>query len=150
VRRWSSVLLPVSATRGLPLLVIQHHSPASSLPIRAAEGRADAAIGALDHAVVASGDLGVSRAVYRDTLGLRLALDRDFEARGLRILFFRVGGVTVEVVGPLEAASSTSRRRGPATSPAPGSARCAAAPAAFPPCSCRRNTGPSGRISHGR
>ena len=34
-------------------------------------------------------------------LGLRLALDRSFEARRLRILFFRVGGVTVEVAARL-------------------------------------------------
>jgi catechol 2,3-dioxygenase-like lactoylglutathione lyase family enzyme len=108
VRRWSSALLPLSATRGLPLLVIQHRSPVSALPLRGSEGPADAAIGALDHAVVVSGDLAASRAVYRDALELRLALDRDFEKRGLRILFFRVGGVTVEVVGPLEAAATAA------------------------------------------
>ena len=104
VRRWSSVLLPVSATRGLPLLVIEHRSPASALPLRACDGPADAAIRALDHAVVVSGDLAASRAVYRDALELRLALDRNFEERGLRILFFRVGGVTVEVVASPRAA----------------------------------------------
>lgn len=106
VRRWSSFLLPVSATRELPLLVIQHRSPASALPLRRPEGSADAAICALDHVVVMSGDLAASRAVYGDALELRLALDRGFEERGLRILFFRVGGVTVEVVGPLEAAAT--------------------------------------------
>jgi catechol 2,3-dioxygenase-like lactoylglutathione lyase family enzyme len=106
VRRWSSALLPLSVTRGLPLLVIQHRSPAAALPLRAPEGPADAAVEALDHAVVVSGDVAASRAVYRDALELRLALDRDFEERGLRILFFRVGGVTVEVVGPLAAAAA--------------------------------------------
>ena len=107
-RRWSSVLLPVSATRGLQLLVIEHRSPVSALPLRVSEGPADAAIGALDHVVVVSGDLDASRAVYRDALELRLALDRGFEKRGLRILFFRVGGVTVEVVGPLDAAAAAA------------------------------------------
>jgi len=108
VRRWSSALLPLSATRGLPLLVIQHRSPVSALPFRESEGTAEAAIGALDHAVVVSDDLAASRAIYRDALELRLALDRDFEQRGLRILFFRVGGVTVEVVGPPEAAATAA------------------------------------------
>lgn len=108
LRRWASVLLPLSSTRGLPLLVIQHRSPASTLPLRASEGPPAAAIGALDHAVVVSGDLAASRAVYRDALQLRLALDRDFEERRLRILFFRVGGVTIEVVGPLESAAATT------------------------------------------
>jgi catechol 2,3-dioxygenase-like lactoylglutathione lyase family enzyme len=109
VRRWSSVLLPVSATRGLPLLVIEHRSPTSALPLRGSDGPADAAIGALDHVVVVSGDLASSRAIYDDALELRLALDRNFEERGLRILFFRVGGVTVEVVGPSKAAAGDDR-----------------------------------------
>ena len=53
--------------------------------------------------MVQSSDLEASGAFYGETLGLRLALDRSFEARGLRMLFFRVGGVTVEVVGRLGA-----------------------------------------------
>jgi catechol 2,3-dioxygenase-like lactoylglutathione lyase family enzyme len=108
VRRWASVLLPPSATRGLPLLAIEHRSPAEALPLREPEGPADAAIGALDHVVVMSGDLASSRAVYGNCLELRLALDRRFEERGLQILFFRVGGVTVEVVGSLEAATAAA------------------------------------------
>ena len=69
---------------------------------------------ALDHVVVASDDLEGARRLYGEALGLRLALDRRFEARGLRILFFRVGGVTLEVAGPLEppAEPSTTDRFG--------------------------------------
>jgi catechol 2,3-dioxygenase-like lactoylglutathione lyase family enzyme len=63
------------------------------------EGDPAAAVEALDHVVILSGDLEGSRRLYGDQLGLRLALDRTFEARGQRILFFRVGGATVEVVG---------------------------------------------------
>ena len=64
--------------------------------------------------VVASDDLEAARRLYGEALGLRLALDRRFEARGLRILFFRVGGVTLEVAGPLEppAAPSAADRFG--------------------------------------
>jgi catechol 2,3-dioxygenase-like lactoylglutathione lyase family enzyme len=100
VRRWSSVVLPVSATRGLPLLVLEHHSPPSSLPVVEPTGPPEAAVAALDHAVVLSGDPALSGAFYHETLGLRLALDREFPKRGIRILFLRVGGVTVEVAGP--------------------------------------------------
>ena len=46
-------------------------------------------------------DLDASARLYGEGLGLRLALDRSFEDRGLRMLFFRIGGVTVEVVGSL-------------------------------------------------
>ena len=44
--------------------------------------------------------------LYGSKLGLRLALDRSFEKRGVRLLFFRVGGVTVEVGARLASAAS--------------------------------------------
>ena len=40
-------------------------------------------------------------ALYRDGLGLRLALDRSFPDWGMRLVFLRVGGVTVELAQPL-------------------------------------------------
>jgi catechol 2,3-dioxygenase-like lactoylglutathione lyase family enzyme len=100
VRRWSSVVLPTPATRGVPVLVLEHHSPASSLPVVEPADPPEAAVAALDHAVVLSGDPALSGAFYHESLGLRLALDREFPKRGIRILFLRVGGVTVEVAGP--------------------------------------------------
>jgi catechol 2,3-dioxygenase-like lactoylglutathione lyase family enzyme len=107
VRAWSTLWLPATATRGLPLFAIQHHPPASSLPLRPPDGAANAAVVAFDHVVVISDDSGASREIYADLLGLRLALDRDFEQRGIRICFFRVGGVTIEVAGPREARADT-------------------------------------------
>jgi catechol 2,3-dioxygenase-like lactoylglutathione lyase family enzyme len=56
---------------------------------------------AIDHVVVHSDDLDRAGRVYGDQLGLRLALDRAFPERGLRILFFRNAGITLEVVGSL-------------------------------------------------
>jgi catechol 2,3-dioxygenase-like lactoylglutathione lyase family enzyme len=103
VRHWSSVLLPPDAARGIPVLVLQHRSPLELLPVTDPVAGADAAVAALDHAVVISDDPGASAAFYDATLGLRLALDREFPKRGLRLIFFRVGGVTVEVAGPIEA-----------------------------------------------
>ena len=58
------------------------------------------AIRALDHVVVFSADVEATRDFYRD-LGIRLALDRTFEKRGVRLLFFRIGGVTIEIGGRL-------------------------------------------------
>ncbi|MFN8546104.1 MAG: VOC family protein [Candidatus Binatia bacterium] len=40
-------------------------------------------------------------ALWRDRVGLRLALDRAFPARGLRLLFFRSAGMTLELACPL-------------------------------------------------
>jgi catechol 2,3-dioxygenase-like lactoylglutathione lyase family enzyme len=84
------------------VFAIEHLSPADALPMRTPNAPAEAAIQALDHVVLASEDLEAARRLYGDALGMRLALDRRFESRGLRILFFRVGGTTLEVAGPLE------------------------------------------------
>lgn len=105
VRRWARLPIPGAATRGLPIFAIEHHSPSSSLPLQAPRGDVAAAVDAFDHVVVISDDPGAARSVYGDLLGLRLALDRDFEKRGIRICFFRIGGVTVEVAGPREPAA---------------------------------------------
>ncbi len=102
-RRWRNVFLPPPSTRGLQLFAIEHTE--GELPPSLPLGDPAATASALDHVVVWSSALEESRALYGDRLGLRLALDRTFEARGIRILFFRVGGVTVEVVGRLQASA---------------------------------------------
>jgi catechol 2,3-dioxygenase-like lactoylglutathione lyase family enzyme len=51
---------------------------------------------AIDHVVVQTTDAARAIALWRDRLGLRLALDRVFPERGLRLLFFRTGGITLE------------------------------------------------------
>jgi catechol 2,3-dioxygenase-like lactoylglutathione lyase family enzyme len=101
VRTWRSVLLPASATRGIVMFAIEHRSPPEVLPVAAPEGTQAETVSGLDHVVIASADLDAAAELYRDGLRLRLALDRRFEGRGLRLLFFRVGGVTVEIAGQL-------------------------------------------------
>jgi catechol 2,3-dioxygenase-like lactoylglutathione lyase family enzyme len=95
-RQWRNAFLTPAAGRGLLLFVIEHASPPDSLPLQTPAEPA-AAVHALDHVVVLSQDPDATRALYRDGLGLRLALDRSFEERGVRLLFFRVGGTTVEI-----------------------------------------------------
>ena len=63
---------------------------------------------AIDHVVVQSPDLERAIALWRDRLGVRLALDREFPQRGLRLLFFRSAGVTLEFSGALPAAAGGS------------------------------------------
>lgn len=92
VRTYRTVELSARATRGLSVFAVERpdlealrtHVPAADAPH------------ALDHVVVRSASPEAAIALYRDGLGLRLALDR--EIRGRRMLFFRVGGVTLEVV----------------------------------------------------
>jgi catechol 2,3-dioxygenase-like lactoylglutathione lyase family enzyme len=59
------------------------------------------AVDAIDHVVIHSPDLDRACALWRDRLKLRLALDRQFPERGLRMLFFRSGGVTLEFAGTM-------------------------------------------------
>lgn len=99
-RRWRNVVLPRAVTGGPLLFAIEHLDPEDALPPAQPIGDVRACVSGLDHVVVVSGDLEATRALYGDRLGLRLALDRTFEARKLRLLFFRVGGVTVEVAWP--------------------------------------------------
>jgi catechol 2,3-dioxygenase-like lactoylglutathione lyase family enzyme len=51
---------------------------------------------AIDHVVVRTPDLERAIDLWRDRAGLRLALDRAFPERGLRLVFFRSGGITLE------------------------------------------------------
>jgi catechol 2,3-dioxygenase-like lactoylglutathione lyase family enzyme len=52
---------------------------------------------AIDHVVVRTPDADRAIRLWRDRVGLRLALDRAFPERGLRLVFFRSGGVTLEL-----------------------------------------------------
>ena len=70
---------------------------------------ADDAVYAIDHVVVRSTDLERAIALWRDRLGIRLALDREFPGRGLRMLFFRSAGMTLEFVSALGAADPSGR-----------------------------------------
>jgi catechol 2,3-dioxygenase-like lactoylglutathione lyase family enzyme len=102
-REWRNVVLPPSSTGGVLLFAIEHRTPVDVLPPAAPAGDPRAAVGALDHVVVQTTDPEAARALYGGALGIRLALDRSFEDWGVRLLFFRVGGVTVEVAARLAA-----------------------------------------------
>jgi catechol 2,3-dioxygenase-like lactoylglutathione lyase family enzyme len=99
-RRWRHVMLPAEAARGILVFAIEHLSPPDLLPLAQPLGAPEAAVAGVDHVVVRSDAPEAAIAFYRDALGLRLALDRTFEAWGARLLFFRVGGITIEVAAP--------------------------------------------------
>lgn len=61
---------------------------------------------AIDHVVVATRDAERAIALWRDAMGFRLALDREFPDRGLRMIFLRSGGITLEVTAPLREETS--------------------------------------------
>jgi catechol 2,3-dioxygenase-like lactoylglutathione lyase family enzyme len=107
-RRWRNVMLPTSSTRGVLVFGIEHVSPAEFLSPSEIVGDEEAAISGIDHAVVQTADADAAIAFYGEGLGLRLALDRSFPDWGMRLVFFRVGGVTIEIAQPLDAAAAPS------------------------------------------
>ncbi len=108
-RHWRTGVLSPADTRGVLLFAIEHRSPADALPLAAAADAA-AAVSGVDHAVIMTADAEAACVHYRDQLGLRLAFDRRFEERRVRLLFFRIGGITVELAAPLAAAPDAAPR----------------------------------------
>ena len=106
VRRWRNVMLPESDTGGVFVFAIEHRSPCDALPPAQPLEDPRSAISAVDHVVVNTPAPERAIGLYRDKLGLRLALDRSFPDWGARLLFFRIGGVTVECAAPLAAADA--------------------------------------------
>lgn len=92
-RRYRTVELSPKAARGLAVLAVER--PERLVP-EASVARDPSCAHALDHVVLRTGSVEAARALYGEQLGVRLALER--ELRGTRMLFFRIGGVTLEVV----------------------------------------------------
>lgn len=101
-RRFKNVLLPPSDTRGVGLFVIEHLSAPEELPPALPLGDEAASVGGVDHVVIMTRQPEQVKRLFGEQLGLRLALDKRFEKFGSRLLFFRIGGVTVEIGAPLE------------------------------------------------
>jgi len=101
-RVWTRHALDPSASRGLPIELVVDESPGALLePAErvAVDGVADRStqFHALDHVVVMSPAPDETRAFYGDALGIRLALDKTFDQRGVRLIFFRLAGLTIEI-----------------------------------------------------
>jgi catechol 2,3-dioxygenase-like lactoylglutathione lyase family enzyme len=102
-RRWCNVFLPQAETRGITLFAIEHRSAADLLPGAVPVEDTASAISGCDHVVVRTSDPDRSSDLYGRQLGLRLALDKSFPEWGMRLVFLRIGGVTVELAAPLAA-----------------------------------------------
>jgi catechol 2,3-dioxygenase-like lactoylglutathione lyase family enzyme len=95
--RWRIVSLPESQTRGITLFCVEALEGLDALAPAAPVADEKACAVGLDHVVVQTADADATIGLYRDRLGLRLALDRTFPERGVRLVFFRLGGVTIEI-----------------------------------------------------
>jgi len=99
-RLWQTVFLPAQETRGIHLFIIEHLTPDELLPESRPCG--SGFVAGIDHVVIMSADADATRDLYRDRLGLRLALDREFPDWGARQLFFKIDGVVLEIGASLK------------------------------------------------
>jgi catechol 2,3-dioxygenase-like lactoylglutathione lyase family enzyme len=100
-REFRTTMLSPGETRGVLLFAIQQLSPPELLATAALAVPAESAVAGIDHVVVRTSDAEAARRLYGDQLGIRLALDRSFEQWGARLLFFRLGGITIEIAASL-------------------------------------------------
>ena len=101
-RTWRNVFLPEERTGGLLTFAIQHQTTEGSLPMMDPLAEPVASVQALDHVVIRTGDAEAAIGLLGEGgFGLRLALDKAAPEWGGRMLFFRVGGATVEVIAKL-------------------------------------------------
>ncbi len=96
-RRFSNVHLPLEQTGDVQIIVIEHESPPEILTPGQPLGNEAGVCHRLDHVVVMTPDPERALDLYGSKLGLRLALDKTFPERGVRLIFFRIGGATVEI-----------------------------------------------------
>ncbi len=73
--------------------------------------RSENAALAIDHVVIQTIDPERAISLWRDTHGLRLAFDKEFPERGLRLLFFRSAAITLEYAAPYPPAPSSEPDR---------------------------------------
>ncbi|MDB4974724.1 MAG: glyoxalase-like domain protein [Myxococcaceae bacterium] len=92
LRDYQLVELSPRSTRSLSISIVERSAPISSGALPLSD---PSAVQALDHVLIGSAELDQAIVLYRDKLGLRLALDSVVAGR--RMLFFRIGGVTLEV-----------------------------------------------------
>ncbi|KCZ98626.1 glyoxalase family protein [Hyphomonas polymorpha PS728] len=103
-RRWQSLRLPDEKAGGIKVFVVEPGEGA----LAPAPAAADAVHG-LDHAVVNTAAPDRALAFYGAKLGLRLAMDRTNPDWGVRLIFFRTGGLTIEIARRLSEPEDTGR-----------------------------------------
>jgi len=93
VRSWTGARLDPAAIGGLRILLMAEASP----PWPLATPTADAPVTQLDHVVVVTPNVDRALAIYGAKLGLDLRLDRENPKWNARQLFFKVGGIVIEM-----------------------------------------------------
>jgi catechol 2,3-dioxygenase-like lactoylglutathione lyase family enzyme len=101
-RRFRVLDVPADANRGVWTRIVEDAPGEEIVPFSRPMHGDGSCVERLDHVVVMTRAPEHALAFYGDALGLRLALDRTFEKRGVRLIFFRTGGLTLEIGSSLE------------------------------------------------
>ena len=108
-RSWRIAIARRNSTHGLAQFFVERAPDATPWPISSPTGAEDAAIAGLDHVVIRTPNADRAAAHYGARLGLDLRLDRSNEQWGSRLLFFRCGGLIVEIGASLKTPSSDGK-----------------------------------------
>ncbi|MES1989815.1 MAG: VOC family protein [Pseudomonadota bacterium] len=109
-RRWRNTMMPREASRNMTVIACEHIAGIDETwpsPVCAGVAR-DTVISAMDHVVVMTSDGDACKKLFGEQFGIRLALDHSKPEWGVRQLFFRLGGVTIEIVEPLDKTKTPS------------------------------------------
>ncbi len=103
-RTWQSFRIPDATAGGLKTFIVEPGEAA--LEPHPAE---PASANSLDHVVIDTAAPDRALAFYGARLGLRLALDRTNPDWGVRLIFFRTGGLTIEIARRLSEPEDPAR-----------------------------------------
>ena len=96
-RYWSRTRLDDAQTFGVRIFLLQRNIPD---PLVCKPATPDI-VASLDHVVINTANPDRATALYGARLGLRLALDRSNPDWDMRLMFFRIGGLTIELAHKL-------------------------------------------------
>lgn len=91
-RAWRRFRIPDDKMAGIKTFILQPDAPLAAAPVMPGSATS------LDHLVINTPNPERAVATYGARLGLRFALDRTAEQWKTRFLFFRLGGLTLEVI----------------------------------------------------
>jgi catechol 2,3-dioxygenase-like lactoylglutathione lyase family enzyme len=106
-RYWSRLRLDDTLTHGVRVFVLERRKPD---PISYKPG-GPGAVSALDHVVINTAHPERAAALYGARLGLRMALDRSNTDWDMRLIFFRIGALTIELAHKLSSGTSNQPDR---------------------------------------
>jgi catechol 2,3-dioxygenase-like lactoylglutathione lyase family enzyme len=110
-RSWRIAMARRNSTHGVAQFFVERPPGTRPWPVSPPIGEEETAIAGLDHVVIQTPNADRALAHYGARLGLDLRLDRSNEQWGSRLLFFRCGGLIVEIGASLKSPPGDGKDR---------------------------------------